>query len=143
VKQHLKDHWYIAIALIAIFVAGNGFGYVFGSKQLVSQRAPESVATASWSETTLDRLGASLELTAEQLNAIRPDIEATATKVIAARERTLLDYHVLLLALHDEIGAKLDGEQLKRLETSKSSLENTIRSRFGESAGQNRSENSP
>ena len=129
-KQRFKDHWYIAIALIAIFAAGNGFGFVFGTKTAKPASASASVEVASWSNSTLDSLSQSLNLTEEQRNEIRPQVEATAAKVIAARERTLLDYHVLLLALHDELSENLDSSQKERLEESKASLEKTIQTRF-------------
>ncbi len=129
-KQRFKDHWYIAIALIAIFAAGNGFGFVFGAKTAKPAPVSPSVEVTSWSDTTLNSLSQSLGLTAEQRNAIRPQVEATAAKVIAARERTLLDYHVLLLALHDELSENLDSSQKRRLEKSKASLEKTIQTRF-------------
>ena len=129
-RQHLKDHWYIAIALVAIFVAGNGFGYVFGSKRSAWKQVSTTVASSSWVDATLESLSESLDLSEDQINAIRPQVEATAAKVVAARERTLLDYHVLLLALHDDLGNSLDSAQQKRLEKSKASLEETIRTRF-------------
>jgi len=68
VKQRFKDHWYIAIALIAIFAAGNGFGFVFGSKTAKPAPASASVEVASWSDSTLDSLSQSLGLTDEQRN---------------------------------------------------------------------------
>ena len=128
--QHLKDHWYIAIALIGIFLAGNGSGYVFGSKSSRSAPASQQVAADDWAGTTLDKLAVSLELSPEQIEAIRPEVTATADKVIAARERTLLDYHVLLLSLHDDLEADLTPEQQSKWRESRLALEKTIKSRF-------------
>ncbi len=130
--RHLKDHWYIAIALLAIFVTGNGFGYVFGAKTSHPAQEITTVATSAWAGATLDKLQTALDLSPEQRVAIRSKVDATAAKVIAARERTLFDYHVLLLTLHDELENDLDPAQQERLQQAKSSLEETIRSRFSD-----------
>ena len=128
--KHLRDHWYIAIALIGIFLAGNGSGYVFGSKTSRPAAPQQQVAADDWAGKTLEKLAGSLDLSAEQLAAIRPQVTETADKVVAARERTLLDYHVLLLNLHDDLEADLTPEQQSKWRESRQSLENTIKTRF-------------
>jgi len=140
VAKHIKDHWYIAIALIAIFLAGNGSGYVFGSKHSRSQAAPQQIAADEWAAGTLEKLASSLELTPEQIDAIRPQVAETADKVVAARERTLFDYHVLLLSLHDELEGDLSPEQQSQWRESRKSLETTIKSRFSALLEQTKSE---
>jgi len=130
VAKYLKDHWYIAIALIGIFLAGNGSGYVFGSKSSRMDALPSVVAADSWADTTLEKLARSLELSDEQIDTIRPHVTATADKVIAARERTLLDYHVLLLSLHDDLETTLSPQQQSKWRESRLALEKAIKSRF-------------
>ncbi len=131
--DRLKDYWHIGAALLVIFVAGNAFGFVLGKGRGSPQPRPPvaEVAQDGWSESTLDRLRESLALEPEQLESLRPAVERAAGKVRETRERALLDYHVLLLNLHDEIEPLLaDEAQLAELRRSRATLVGEVQRRF-------------
>ena len=131
----LRTHfWTAALALVVIFAAGSGFAYLLTSareKKESSENPPlETVASTSWVETTLDRLTESLDLKPDQVEMIRNDIESAGLEVADVRERAMLQYHLLLLRIHQDIAPKLDPEQKAKLEKSQKILQNTIEHRF-------------
>ena len=131
----LKSHtWLIVLALVAVFAAGTGFAFIINAtrKQPADPPAPELeiVANATWVDTTLERLTAALDLRPDQVNSIRTDIVNAEYDVENTRERALLEYHLLLLKIHQDIAPKLDPAQQKKLEESAKTLQLTIKNRF-------------
>lgn len=131
----LKSHtWLIALALAAVFAAGTGFAFILNAAREQPDEPPppelEIVANATWVDTTLERLTSSLDLRPEQVDSIRSDIANAELDVENTRERAMLEYHLLLLKIHQDIAPKLDPDQQKKLEESAKALQLAIKKRF-------------
>ncbi len=135
-KSLTAQHCKIGAALLAIFLSGQGLGFVVAS--LVDREkvpAPPEIASPSpapttWADDALDRLRADLELTAAQEAALRPVLDDTGAKVVHQRERALFQIHLQLLAAHDDMDGLLNPDQRAKLQASRDSLRRRIDERF-------------
>lgn len=130
-KSKTRDIVVILIAVAAIYGSGHGFGYIVGSKagHATTPEIPETRARI-WADATMESLRASLDLTPDQVDAIRSDVVETAGAIGATRQRALLEYHILLLRLHTSISPKLDASRQEVLRRSEEKLRGAIEQKF-------------
>ena len=130
-KSKTRDILVILVAVTAIYASGHGFGYIVGSKSGHSPtgEVPETRAGA-WAEATMESLRSSLDLTPEQIELIRGDVEETAGAIGETRQRALLECHMLLLRLHDRITPKVDAPRQRLLRVSQEKLRTAIGEKF-------------
>ncbi len=131
-KSKARDTLIILLAVATIYGSGHGFGYIVGSRSLRSGETDGIMATEpdQWADKTLSSLRSALDLTPEQVDAIRDDVGETAAAIGDTRERALLEYHMLLLHLHDRIAPKVDETRQGRLRASQEKLQLEIDRRF-------------
>ncbi|CAN5313654.1 hypothetical protein BH23VER1_BH23VER1_02340 [soil metagenome] len=133
-----RQYWKIGVALLAIFLCGQGLGYVVAS--LVDRnRAPSasgaplaspSPEPGGWADEALARLRDDLGLSSAQEEALRPVLARTGDRVVQQRERALFQIHLQLLAAHDEMGSALNPDQQAKLLASRDALRRRIDERF-------------
>ena len=126
-SSRIRDLVLIATALIVILACGFGLGHMVGSRQVAS---PPVVPVGSLEQETLAALRAELGLTPAQEELIRGDLQAVIREVFDSRERTVLEYHLHMLRLHDRIAPKLDKKQQEILMKNRERLQLTIEKRF-------------
>lgn len=138
----VSQYWKVAAALLVIFLSGQGIGYVLGMRSRVDDPAKPPPGAAmteapgpaldpqNWADAALDGLRKNLNLTDEQVEAIRPEIVAAGGKVNAERERALFQIYLYLLDIHRQISPQLDDDQREQLRLSEEKLKQTIRTRF-------------
>ena len=90
------------------------------------------VPVGSLEQETLESLRSALGLTPEQELLIRGDLQEVTREVFDSRERTVLEYHLHMVRLHDRIAPKLDQEQQEILMKNRERLQLTIEKRFSE-----------
>ena len=122
-----RDLVMIATALIVILGCGFGLGHLVGSRQ---EAAPPVVPVRSLEQETLASLRSALDLTPAQEELIRGDLQAVVREVFDSRERTVLEYHLHMVRLHDRIAPKLDKKQQEILMKNRERLQLTIEKRF-------------
>lgn len=129
-KPPLKDTLLIGIALVAILGCGFGLGKRFAPKGKLIDPTPAQVELGDFEEETHATLLEELNLTDDQVEAIRADIESAGEDIAESRKRAYLEYHLRILKLHDEISPKLTPEQQKILQKGRDSLQEVIEKRF-------------
>lgn len=117
----------IATALIVVLGCGFGLGHLVGGRQAAP---PPVVPVRSLEQETLASLRDALDLRPEQEEAIRGDLQAVTREVFDSRERTVLEYHLHMVRLHDRIAPKLDKRQQEILMKNRKRLQLTIEKRF-------------
>ena len=124
-----RDLLLIAMALLVILGCGFGLGHLVGSR---GAAPPPVVPVGSLEQETLESLRSALGLTPEQELLIRGDLQEVTREVFDSRERTVLEYHLHMVRLHDRIAPKLDQEQQEILMKNRERLQLTIEKRFSE-----------
>lgn len=128
-SSRTRDLVLIATALIVILGCGFGLGHMVGSRQVA---VPPVVPVRSLEQETLASLRSALDLTPAQEEAIRGDLQAVTREVFDSRERTVLEYHLHMVRLHDRIAPKLDQRQQEILMKNRERLKLTIENRFSD-----------
>ncbi|MGI9240145.1 MAG: hypothetical protein ACR2RV_05060 [Verrucomicrobiales bacterium] len=130
-KYFISQYWKIIVGLISIFIGGLGFGGVLESLRHRESPVPSGAARSDvdWIESTLASLDQSLALSEEQVERLRPKVEATANEIQLSRQSALLKFELSLLELHRSIAPDLDDAQQKTLGRSQKELEERIRLR--------------
>lgn len=135
-KPLTAQHCKIGAALLAIFLSGQGLGFVFASlvdngiTPAPSEIAVPSPPPESWADDALNRLRSDLDLTPSQEGALRPILDGTGTNIVRQRERALFQIHLQLLAAHDDMAGLLNPDQQAKLKASRDSLRRRIDERF-------------
>lgn len=130
-KSRARDTLIILLAVATIYGSGHGFGYIVGSRSVhTTDSDGMATETDQWADMTLASLRSALDLTPKQVEAIRGDVGETADAIGDTRERALLEYHMLLLRLHDRIAPKMDETGQGRLRASQEKLQWEIDRRF-------------
>ncbi len=128
-NSRTRDLVLIATALIVILGCGFGLGHMVGSRQTAP---PPLVPVRSLEQETLASLRTALGLTPKQEELIRGDLQAVTREVFDSRERTVLEYHLHMVRLHDRIAPKLDKDQQEILMKNRELLQLTIEKRFSD-----------
>ena len=126
-NSRTRDLVLIATAMLVILGCGFGFGHRVGAR---GSGPPPEVPVGSLEEKTLVALRTELGLTPEQEELIRGDLQAVVRDVFDSRERTMLEYHLHMVRLHDRIAPKLDQKQQEILMKNRERLQLTIEKRF-------------
>lgn len=126
-NSRTRDLVLIATALIVILGCGFGLGHMVGARGVAP---PPVVPVGNLEQETLASLRRALGLTPEQEELIRGDLQAATRDVFDSRERTVLEYHLHMVRLHDRIAPKLDKKQQEILMKNRERLKLTIEKRF-------------
>jgi len=82
--------WKIGMALVVIFLAGVGVGWVAGRRAITLRQLAMGRAEV-WDGMILKRMEERLDLTAEQKATLAPMVRNTAEKIQAQRRRAMLE----------------------------------------------------
>jgi len=129
-KPTLRDYLTIATALIAILLCGYGIGFLVGERTTQRRFAqhPDSATKRqnNWESVTLKRLSNELNLSPEQREKVRREIEKSSRNIAKTRTRAVQEYRKELLDLHRRIEPKLTGKQRLKMEESRRLLKNSL-----------------
>lgn len=124
----------VALALLVIFASGIGLGWFAREARKLPCEAPppagNAPAASQWSDRAMRTLSQELKLTAGQEQEIRPVLQAAAGKMDLDRERALLQLHLQVLKVHDEMRPHLQPDQVPALDRMRARLQQDIRRRF-------------
>lgn len=129
-----KSYWIVAGALLLIFCAGQGIGFLWAAR-LADRDAQTDPATAwseRWAEQTLGTLRNDLNLTESQTAAIEPLLQSTGNRIWKERRRALFQIHLNILEVHDEIEKHLADNQINGIIRSREMLQTRIQREFPE-----------
>lgn len=125
----------LTASLLAIFAAGTVTGW-FGHRRAGQALAPAAPARPAppqgeaWTERALVTLTKELDLSPEQVAAIRPVLSEAAGRMDLDTERALFQIHMQVLKVHDEMRPHLRPEQIPALERMRGRLKQDIKRRF-------------
>lgn len=135
-KPTLRDYLTISMALLAIFLCGYGVGFLLGEKNGREKSEGYTLANTSdqdaadWEKRTFDRLSGFLELSEEQKESVQREVEMTSSNIQQSREKTVEDYFLQVLNLHDRILPYLEPDQQEKIKKDRKSLQRAIDLRF-------------
>jgi len=107
--------WKIGLALLVIFLAGAGVGWVAGRQALFARQKAMS-RPGFWDGMVLNRMEERLGLTAEQKSALEPMVKETAQRLQAQRRRAALEQTQTVKRFYEEVEPHLTTEQRERIE---------------------------
>ncbi len=108
-------HWKISLALVVIFVAGAGVGWVAGRQALFARQKAMS-RPGFWDGMVLKRMDERLGLTAEQKITLEPMVKETAQRLQAQRRRAAWEQMQIVRSFYEEVEPHLTAEQRERIE---------------------------
>ena len=125
----------VALALLSIFAGGAGTGwFAHRAQQTHAPASPPAAAdpalTTTWTDRAMVTLTRELQLTPDQVAAIRPVLTDAAGRMDLDKERALFQLHVQVLKVHDEMRPHLRPDQLPALEKMRQRLKADINHRF-------------
>ena len=133
IKSPSPRYWKVIAALLVIFCAGQGFGYIWGSR-MGSDASNRSVRTwtQGWVKQTMTQLERELDLTNTQLASIEPTLQRAGESIRTERRRALFQIHLNILDVHSEIESHLSEDQRIKLDESREKLRRRIQREFPE-----------
>ena len=125
--------WKVIAALLVIFGAGQGFGFMLASRIAPNPTpAPQKTWTDNWVEETIAQLQTELNLSDPQVAAIEPSLRETGNSIRAERQRALFQIHLNILEVHAQIDGHLTEAQKVKLQKSHDQLKRRIQRQFPE-----------
>ncbi|MGI8604589.1 MAG: hypothetical protein ACR2OZ_16580 [Verrucomicrobiales bacterium] len=126
----MRKYGRIALALIIIFLSGQGVGWMLASRSCHGNPAPAPTDSQEWSGQMLARLTDDLDLREQQAAPVRARLNETSLKMAQERDRAMFRIYLQLFKLHDDLTPEIDAKQKIRLDRSRKALLQSIKQRF-------------
>ena len=107
--------WKLVLLLVGIFVAGGVTGSV-ATMAWMRAKGPKRPVPEQWGPQRLNHLTKQLELSPEQVEALRPIIRRDVEELAKLRQRSMAETRRVLERMERDIGAQLTPEQKEKFE---------------------------
>ncbi len=128
-KAFFQKYGRIALALLLIFASGQVVGWVLALRSCQAS-TPAQTDTDVWAQDMLARLRTELDLQPDQLQRAETALVGRTKKIERERDRAMLQIHLELLKLHDDLEPGLTPPQKIKLADSRKKLRESINRKF-------------
>jgi hypothetical protein len=122
-------HWKIALALVVIFGAGMGTGWVAARRAIVARQVAMG-RPGAWDGLMLKRMEDRLRLTPEQKAEVAPLVKEAAMRLQAQRRRAILEQVQTIRGFYEQVEPHLTVEQKEQLARAREQLREKMREDF-------------
>jgi len=122
-------HWKIVLALVIIFGAGLGTGWVAARRAIVARQVAMA-RPGAWDGLMLKRMEDRLKLTAEQKEEVAPLVKEAAMRLQAQRRRAFLEQVQTIRGFYEQVEPHLTVEQKDQLARAREQLREKMREDF-------------